>query len=142
MSNHCVQVFTSDNHNDYIKSHKDSVNSLIAIALENGFDKLASNFITNEIAISFGTTTLLGTVNEKEYDNSPICSPFNLFCLYPKKKIQTIKINWLRHFLNVSTSLFTLTFKATKFDRVIQLNNKPCDAIAIKLLTLSLCDLM
>lgn len=129
MSNHCVQVFTSENHNDYIQTHKDSVNSLIANALENGFEKLASNFITDEIAISFGATSLLGTVNENEYDNSPICSPFNLFCLYPKKKIQSIKVNWLRHFLNVVTTLFTLTFKTTKFDRVIQLNNKPCDAI-------------
>ena len=137
MSSPRVQVFTSDNYKDYVEAHQDSDNSLIANALENGFERLASNFVTNEIAVSFGKTSLLGTVNEKEYDNSPICSPYNLFCLYPKKKIQKIKVNWLRYLLNLSTSLFTITFKTTKFDRVIQLNNKPCDAIAYPELTSS-----
>jgi len=136
MTQHRVQVFTKDTENDYLQLHEESTNSLIANVLKIGFKRLASNFNTNEIAISTGKTALLCTVNEKEYDNSPICSPFNLFCMYPKKKIGAIQTLWLRHFLHLCTSFFSLTFKVAKFDRVVQLNNKPCDAITYPELTL------
>ncbi len=59
--------------------------------LGEGFLSHVSNFKTEEVVINFAGKSLIGTVNDKEYDNSPICSPINLFCYYPKQRLQNVK---------------------------------------------------
>jgi hypothetical protein len=128
MSVHCVQVITKTKHNDNPQTHPE-LNSFVETIFKNGYQNLVLNFNTKEIAVSFRSSSVIGTVNEKEHDNSPLCSPYNLFCLYPKKKLSHIKPLWLRPLLDFSTTILSLVLAPTKFDKVIQLNNKPCDAI-------------
>ena len=99
------------------------------------FSKIATNFKTTSLAIKVGSHTIVGTLNNEEYHNSPLCSPFNLFCLYPQQKLKSMEIVWLRRFLYLCTSLFQMWFRHAKFNQVIQVNNKPCDAITHPQLT-------
>ncbi|MGA8165622.1 MAG: hypothetical protein WB791_11500, partial [Waddliaceae bacterium] len=125
-----IDVFTKEDFSDYLSKGNLQQNDLVGRILEKGYNRLVSNVKTEQLAISLGSNTLIGTMNDKEYDNAPFCSPFNMFCKYPKQRMQSLRIPWLRHGINLSTSLFSLTFKTTKFNQVIQVNNKPCDAIA------------
>jgi len=124
-----VTLYTKKESEQFIQNQRDAKNNLVASMLQNDISRFATNFKTKSIALTAGNHSLIGTVNNKDYKNSPMCSPYNLFCIYPKQRLQFLKNKWLRNFLNIVTSIFQISFKMAKFNRVIQLNNKPCDAI-------------
>lgn len=124
-----VEVFTWNFPDKFRIKYPEKGNCMALKVLENGFKRYVENFNSREIALSIGDVSLIGSVNEQREENSPMCSPFTLFCLYPKTKIRSINNPWIRYFLLSATSLLSFPFKLANIDRVIQLNNKPCDAI-------------
>ncbi len=137
MTDPAVEVFTWKNPKEYRQKHSEKGDCMALKVLEEGYGCYAKNFESKAIAVAIGDLSLLGTVNENEGENSPICSPYSLFCLYPKRKIQSIENLWIKYFLSGATTLLSFPFRLAKIDRVVQLNNKPCDAIAYPELSLS-----
>ncbi len=128
-----ADIYTKKNLKSYFgKSGRSSLSEKL---LREGFLPFVTNIKTEEIVIQFSGRSLIGTVNDKEYDNTPICSPINLFCRYPKQRMKKIKGIWLKYFIMACTSGLSLIYRGAKINKVVQVNNKPADAIAYPKLT-------
>jgi len=63
------------------------------------------------------------TVNEKEYGNALICSPYTTYVTYPLHALKKFKKIWIKSLILLNTSIMALLCRLTKFNQVVQVNN-------------------
>lgn len=63
------------------------------------------------------------TVNDKEYKNALICSPYTTYVIYPLGELKKFKKYWIKFLIVLNASVMAIICRATKFNRVIQVNN-------------------
>lgn len=63
------------------------------------------------------------TINEKEYSNALICSPYTTYVTYPLHALKKFKKRWIKCLILLNSSIMALLCRLTKFNRVVQVNN-------------------
>jgi len=63
------------------------------------------------------------TVNEAEYGNSYVCSPYTHYIAYAIQELAMLRKPWLEQVLKVLLRGLGLLCRATKFNRVVHVNN-------------------
>ncbi len=63
------------------------------------------------------------TVNDAEYENAYVCSPFTRYITYAERELKTITNPWKMRFLSPSLNCFGSVLKLTKINKVACINN-------------------
>lgn len=63
------------------------------------------------------------TINEAEYDNSYICSPYSYFISYAKQSLDFLSRAWLRHLISYLLSGLGRVVRQFQINKVILVNN-------------------
>ncbi|TVY02029.1 GNAT family N-acetyltransferase [Cohnella terricola] len=91
--------------------------------LEQGVERFAGNVHTRMLVLSVDGTPLPITVNEAEYDNSYVCSPYTHYVSYAKQELALLGNRVLIAVLGVLLSGIGLLLKRSRFNRVVHVNN-------------------
>lgn len=121
--NQSATIFTTHDIDRFLQQYPEKANSLEEFLLKNEPSSLISNLKTQSIVITKGSQTLFATVNDKEYDNTHLCSPYNIYIGYAKLSAKNFERRWIRFFIYGFTTLFGKAFKSLRINKVIQLNN-------------------
>lgn len=81
------------------------------------------NVITKINVLSFENDVWALTVNEKEYSNALICSPYTTYVAYPLQALKKFKKMWVKALVLLNTGVMALLCRLTKFNQVVQVNN-------------------
>lgn len=86
-------------------------------------DSFIKNVKTVVYLLKTDTVTFPITVNETEYENSYVCSPYTAYIAYAKEELVKIKQPALKLFLKLLLGLFGNFFKLTHLNKVVHVNN-------------------
>jgi hypothetical protein len=78
---------------------------------------------TPMVLVIDGRIVLPITLNEQEYANSYVCSPYSQYVTYAKEELVLIQQEWLRHVLSFLIDGFGLLCKGCRINRVVHVNN-------------------
>ncbi len=92
--------------------------------LECGIEQLASNADTQLLKLKCGNQVVLATLNNKEYNNSYVLSPYTMFVSVGKKSIGTFDNFLARAFSNFGLTLIGAIHKFCKINQLIQINSR------------------
>lgn len=118
-----VNIFTANDVERFFQQHEDKVHTIEGFLLNHDPVSLVQNFKTESIVIGKGEKALLATINSKEYGNTHICSPYNVYIGYAKSSAKHFDQAWIRALIYSFTTIFGSLFKLFQFNKVIQLNN-------------------
>lgn len=118
-----TSIFTAQDADQFLQEYPEKNETLEAFLLKNGFSSLIHNIKTESLALTQGNQTLFATLNNKEYDNAHICSPYNIYIGYAKVSAKSFNNFWVRALIYSFTTLFGGLFKRLNLNKVIQLNN-------------------
>ena len=92
--------------------------------LRNGTARYVANARTRLIvAVVDGATLLPCTVNEAEYDNSYVCSPYSHYVRYAKEELKFLRMPLLERLLSALLTAIGGLFRLSRFNRVVHVNN-------------------
>lgn len=124
------------------------LNAMFGDASSNSPSKLVQNVTTTTKLVLIGDHVLPVTVNETDYDNSWVCSPYNAVITYPLDELRHIPSRLLR--MSVASLVHTLgpLLRMCRINRVVCINNwllstnlyPDIDGSKIAALTKTLCD--
>lgn len=113
-----------------------------------GFGRLGSkalieNLNTKVLALRWGPTLVPVTVNNAEYENSYVCSPYTAFALYSKEEMRRYLSRFLAWPLERLVDFIGIILRAAEIGRIIHINNwmlstnlyRPNDDFSIRDLT-------
>jgi hypothetical protein len=75
------------------------------------------------MVIQLGDLVFPVTINDKEYQNSYVCSPYNHYIIYAKEELKNLKNPFLEGILTQVLNLLGSLLKAGKINRVVIVNN-------------------
>lgn len=81
------------------------------------------NVKTKINVLSFENDAWALTINEKEYDNALICSPYTTYVTYPLDELKKFTKMWIKCLVLLNTGIMTILCRLTKFNQVVQVNN-------------------
>jgi hypothetical protein len=73
--------------------------SLLSPLIERGTEQYIKNVKTELFALTLGESVIPVTVNEKEYNNSYVCSPYNYYISYALEALDQLAAGWKRKVL-------------------------------------------
>lgn len=120
---HPITIFTAQDANRFLQKYHHKSDSLESFLLNTDPTNLVTNLETQNIVIAQGDHLLFATKNDKEYNNTHICSPYNTYIGYGKLSAKNFERLWIRGFIYGFTLFFGKIFKWLQFNKVIQLNN-------------------
>jgi hypothetical protein len=87
-----------------------------------GSQHLIANLRTRVMVLRVGDLALPLTINDSEYDNTYVCSPYTAFALYAKDEMRLLP-GLLRVPLRCLTDISGVTLKTARINRMVQVNN-------------------
>ncbi|MFB9274363.1 GNAT family N-acetyltransferase [Cohnella cellulosilytica] len=91
--------------------------------LQEGSERFVRNVRTRLLLLAVDGIPLPVTVNEEEYDNSYVCSPFTHYVSYAKQELVLLGNRALIACLDAILSGIGLLLKGSRFNRVVHINN-------------------
>lgn len=91
--------------------------------LSSGSQTYISNVQTRMYVLKTGSNVLPITINDKEYDNANVCSPFTKYVTYGKRELKAINNIFLKLLASFPLSSFGTFLKAGKINQVACINN-------------------
>jgi hypothetical protein len=85
--------------------------------------QLVRNLRTRWALLSVGDIVLPTTINEAEYDNSYVCSPYTGCVLYPQSEVKKIQGYCVRWAVLALVHAMSLPLRAAQINRVVCVNN-------------------
>lgn len=110
---------------DKANSHIDNDWSQFVITLK---QKGATHFVDNvQTEIEFEKSSLNQdvpiTINEKEYENSYVCSPYTAYISYAQEELNKINNFLVKFFLGAVIRIMSLPLKLSKINKIVFFNN-------------------
>lgn len=91
--------------------------------IKKGARHFIDNTDTEVIAIKIDDMVFPATINNAEYENSYVCSPYTLYVNCGFEKVNTIQNKFLRNFCLFFLNFFKRTMQSGKINKVIFVNN-------------------
>ena len=88
-----------------------------------GTDRYIRNVETTLLIARIGGLLLPLTVNEGEYDNAYVCSPYTHYVRYAKQELTLLNSPLLEKSLSVMLDVFGYWMKKSQLNRVVHINN-------------------
>jgi hypothetical protein len=88
-----------------------------------GSRRYISNLQTRVLVLRDGKTVLPATVNDAEYDNAWVCSPYTAYAVYSKEEMHLLPGRALRRGLAGLADGMGAVLKAVRINRMVQVNN-------------------
>lgn len=88
-----------------------------------GTKHFIDNVETQFLALKAGDQVIPLTVNETQYDNSFVCSPFSHYVSYAFNIVDKLKRGWQRKSVTGLLKIFSLFMKKGKLNQVVIVNN-------------------
>ncbi|PIZ03642.1 MAG: hypothetical protein COY58_08300 [Gammaproteobacteria bacterium CG_4_10_14_0_8_um_filter_38_16] len=82
-----------------------------------------SNLKTKIAALQCDDLMCLLTINEAEYENALICSPYTTYITYALDELKKFGKPWIKLLMLFYTGIMSIVFRLTQFNRVVQVNN-------------------
>ncbi|CAG7641982.1 hypothetical protein PAESOLCIP111_04290 [Paenibacillus solanacearum] len=82
-----------------------------------------ANIRTKLYVVQAGEHVIPVTVNDEEYDNSYVCSPYTHYVSYAKQELYLIQSRAARCVLSALLTIMGGLFKASRFNRTVHVNN-------------------
>ncbi|PYI55507.1 GNAT family N-acetyltransferase [Paenibacillus flagellatus] len=86
-------------------------------------DAFVPNIKADLYALRLNDTVLPVTVNDTEYDNSYVCSPYTHYASYARQELYLLRSGAARFWLRGATHALALLLKASRFNRAVHVNN-------------------
>lgn len=86
-------------------------------------EQYVQNVTTNMQMLLIDDNRWFITVNETEYDNALICSPYTTYVTYPLDELKQFPQWWKKILIVVNTGVMFFLCRLSKFNRVVQVNN-------------------
>lgn len=91
--------------------------------IKEGVSKYIDNIHTKMGVLKIDDVVLPITVNEAEYSNSYVCSPYSFYISYAKESLDVLSKAWLCNVMNVVLSGLGIVFKQCQINKVVAVNN-------------------
>ncbi len=91
--------------------------------VKNGTSHYFNNIDTEIKLLKIQNTIIPFTINNKEYENSYVCSPYNYYITYAQHSLHEISSNVLKNLAKSALWGLSKIFKFTQFNKVIIVNN-------------------
>jgi len=91
--------------------------------ISQGATRYVGNVKTETMVVVAGDVVLPVTVNDAEYDNSYVCSPFTHYISYAREELRTLKNPRLERALAVMIDTLGGLLKAARINRTVMVNN-------------------
>ena len=88
-----------------------------------GSARLIRNLRTRVMVLCAGEVALPVTINDAEYDNAYVCSPYTAYALYSKEEMRLLESRLLRRALESVADALGSVLKAARINRMVQVNN-------------------
>jgi hypothetical protein len=88
-----------------------------------GAEPFIANLATRVLVVRDGDTVLPMTVNDAEYGNAWVCSPYTAYALYSKEEMHLLESRALRRGLAGLADGMGGVLKAARINRMVQVNN-------------------
>ncbi len=86
-------------------------------------ERLVANLHTRWALLRIGKVTMPTTINEAEYENSYVCSPYTGCVLYPQSEVKKLGSLPLRFFILALVRAIGPVLRASHINRVVCINN-------------------
>src|SRR5205085_12541895 len=94
--------------------------------IKNGVSHYIENIDTDLHALVWDDIILPITVNDAEYDNSYVCSPYSYFVSYAKESLDFLSQAWLRRLLSRVLGGLGKCLLRFHINKVVMVNNWLC----------------
>lgn len=91
--------------------------------MKEGTKKYIRNIDTKLYVLKMDDVVLPVSVNDKEYDNSYVCSPYTHYIQYAKEELYLIKNKFFRLLLTFLLNCLSPIFKASQVNKTVHVNN-------------------
>lgn len=91
--------------------------------IKDGSEKYIANSKTQMALLQAREFLFPVTINNKEYESSYVCSPYNGYIIYSKDEISKLNNKTLRFGLNILTSATGFLLKSSKVNKIASVNN-------------------
>lgn len=91
--------------------------------MKEGMTHYIDNVNTRLLLLQSGQTILPVTVNDREYDNSYVCSPYNHYITYAAEELRELKTPWLEALLRPLLKIVGAIAVRSRINRVVCVNN-------------------
>ena len=122
IANTSLTLLTPNSVEGFLAKYPAQANDFAIQLLKSDISAFVANLQTKPIVLVTHSLSILSTVNEKEYENTHICSPYSIYVIFPKLYAKQLSTQWKLVVLSYAT-LFGKAFQWMKINKVIQLNN-------------------
>lgn len=91
--------------------------------IKDGVHQYIDNVHTDLRVLKFDDTVIPITVNDGQYDNSYVCSPFGFFISYAQQSLGTLFQTNIRYMVDQILNAFGKTIQTFEFNKVVLVNN-------------------
>ncbi|MGN7938254.1 GNAT family N-acetyltransferase [Virgibacillus sp. 6R] len=126
MENSAVTLYTKDNWEKLKWEHFQEgqlMKSYFLPLLKNNTNNLIKNVHTSLGFVAIDDILLPYTVNEEEYDNSYVCSPYNHYITYSKEELSMLNNKLLEAIFHFLLGLISKFAKKIEINKVVYINN-------------------
>lgn len=116
-----LQLYDSTQHKNVVLTQYEQ-DYLLPLFLS-GTKTYVDNIHTRLLILKAGQQAFPVTVNETEYSNSYVCSPFTRYITYAKQELEVVNNAFLKHTLFTSMNCLGMFLKLGKINRVACVNN-------------------
>lgn len=85
--------------------------------------ELVSNVKTQIAALTLNNDRWPLTINQTEYDNAVICSPYTTYVTYPLDELKKISKVWVKCLVLLNTAIMSIICRLSKVNQIVQVNN-------------------
>lgn len=115
-------VLTISDSFNFTPNDNNALYSLVCQLLENESNSYVSNVQTKVAALINGDNAWAITINNAEYSNALICSPYTTYVTYPLGELKKFNIG-IKAVVLLNTLCMSLLCRLTQFNKVVQVNN-------------------
>ncbi|MCX7122024.1 MAG: hypothetical protein NTZ67_09700 [Gammaproteobacteria bacterium] len=82
-----------------------------------------SNVDTQFAALIFNDHACVLTINQKEYANAIVCSPYTTYVTYALSELKKFSKWWVKLLVLINAVLMSIICRITQFNKIVQINN-------------------
>lgn len=105
------------------KREGDYVKNYFTPILEHGVTRYIKNVTSTVYLLEIDDLVIPVTVNDKEFENSYVCSPYTHYISYAKEELWELKKPWLEKILSKFIDGIDFFLKRTAMNRIVMINN-------------------
>lgn len=118
-----LTIYTQQDYHHFVGRYADKIHSMEAHLLQEEPNTYVRNVNTHMMILGGADDAWPISLNNKEYTNALICSPYTTYVKYPLDIISKFDQWWFRSWLLLSVKTLDLLCKVTKINCVVQVNN-------------------